>query len=153
MTLPQRLDGLEKYLNELPPIVKVEFRLNEYTLKLKNSSLEGALSNGKMYLIFNDFIPYRDLKLIFNYFDNGSIEVLAMSLEDKLGRILAQEIKDCGVEEFIADPKNLIGASEYVNTVLNKYNFKKIYEKYKKVLELEDKSCVNFEVKFIYRGD
>ena len=139
MTLPQIQGGLERYLNELPE--KIEFTGDrEEGLFLLSNGL--VTIDGYFFLGYNmDFSTYFDkfvmpqnwkLDLSANYFSQEKrANVWGMRLTDMNDKTIDQEMNaHCSIEEFMKRPYLLHGATDFLNRVLDRYNFHRIYEEF-----------------------
>lgn len=146
MLLPQRLDGLERYIQELPGKIQVEYDMTNMSFHIENKKLFanfnwfGGLNDCSFEFV--NFMPDKiNLILSVRYASNERKPyVWGICLKDKYDNDLAVEIDEanCGIPEFIAKPENLAGATDFLNKVLDKYNFHSIYDEFEK-LRLEQK--------------
>ena len=142
MLLPQIQGGLERYLSELPEKVEITIRLNEYAMYLENSKLSGTFhwlgGFNDLSIVCFDFISDLYLRFDANYVSNEKkAYVCGIILYDENNNLIAQEIRECKIEKYIAKPENLVGASEFLNKVLEKYSFHSHYEEFERLRQEE----------------
>ncbi len=146
MLLPQKLNGLERYLSELPEKIEVKWNLEYSEVYLENEKVEIQYEKKQrglsgLIVSFPNFImPQKYELILFSDYNSNqkNTKVWGMLFSNENGENVALEIKNCDVLELIAKPENLAGASDFLNKVLDKYNFHSIYEEFEK-LRLEEK--------------
>jgi len=146
MALPQRLNGLERYIAQLPSEIQVAYDISNKSFHIENKKLFanfnwfGGLNDSSFEFV--NFMPDKiSLILSARYASTErKAYVWGIRLKDKYDNDLAVEIDEanCGIVEFMAKPENLVGASDFLNKVLDKYNFHSIYGEFEKI-RLEEK--------------
>ena len=146
MMLPQIQSSLERYLIELPN--KIKLRDNDsdgFILRNKLMNLQYYGENvgcRELCCYFSKFVMPQNLELNLSATytpKNRNAIVWAMVLKDKKDNTIDHEQSEhCSMEEFMQRPHLMPLASDFLNKVLDKYNFHDIYEEFEK-LRLEEK--------------
>ncbi len=134
MSLPKKVDTLEKYLEELP--VEIHILSLDYGFTIWNKKIYGdynwSSSQHKVNFIFKEIISEIELKLEGTYLPNikgNHINSITLqSLADKNRVEVTNLEKDIFSE---TNPYSVI-SSIFLNKVLCKYNFHSIYEEFQR---------------------
>ncbi len=146
MLLPELQGGLERYINELPNKIKLQDDdLDGFILRNKLVNLQYYGENvgcRELCCYFSKFVMPQNLELNLSATytpKNRNTIVWAMVLKDKKDNTIDHEQSEhCSMEELMQRPHLISLASDFLNKILDKYNFHSFYEEFEK-LKLEEK--------------
>ena len=157
MLLPQRLEGLESYFaglselemyfNELPDSISGMTSADSDIFAFVNQKITGycesfdSSNEGNQFgyigiefsqFTTNDYILR--LNALYKTQEKENAKVIAIILRDKNARDIRNEFYDSGCtgQRQIIKTRNLQGASDFLNKVLDKYNFHNIYDEFER---------------------
>lgn len=140
MMLPQIQGRLERYLSELPSNIEVDnIETNNFTMQNRfvSGRYEYIYGYNNLNYDFYNFFPEEGiyLHLVADYFpEKRKAEVGTIALRKKnVISALAIQVNESSLGILtVAKPETLEGASDFLNRVLDKYDFNSFYEEFER---------------------
>lgn len=153
--LPKKLEGLERYLNELPEKIEIEtlsdggdgFILRNIALEGRYESIMGPNKTfHNLNFSFLNFLPESIyLHLVADYCPEkreAEVGVIALRKKNRIGTFRIVSMGMSNPEERI-QPYQVKLTSDFLNKILDKYNFHSYYEQFTKMKIAEEREIID----------